>query len=679
MKRLKILLQSNFLYLFLCIVIIIYVLVRTNLIHYKSRLGDVSKLDGIIVSIKKSEDMISFILKTKEEKVRCSYYFENNNVDYSDYLGKTVHLQVNEKEISNSTIPNTFNYRKYLANNGIYKNYVVTSIEVIKGENFLWSIKNTLLKRISSYPIKVSSYLSLFIIGDKTLLDDQTEKTYQSNGIWHLFAISGMHISLILFVLNKLLSKIKLKNIIISSFLILFMFFTGFSPSVMRVGLFYIFSLIIKRLNIVLSPIKTLFLVAFFLLLSNPFFIFNTGFQYSFVISFALFIEKENVNGSYIKKLLIISIIAWIASLPITININYEINLVAPFLNIIFVPLVSLIIFPMSIITFLFKPFSVIFNLFIFILEKLNTITNSFKVVFIPGKMFIVIIILYYVFLFAFTILRKKSLLLINIVLVLINLMVLKINNSYRIFYLDVGQGDSITIITPSNNVNTIDTGGAYNSKYHVSDNILHFYKSFGISKIDNLILSHGDYDHMGETINLVNNFKVEKVIFNCGEYNDLEKELIKVLDKKKINHYSCIKELNIDKNKLYFLQTKVYDNENDNSNVIYTELNSYKFMFMGDASVTTEKEILDKYNLSDIDVLKVGHHGSRTSSSKKFINEISPKYSVISVGKNNRYGHPNKEVLNNLKESKIYRTDEDGSIMFKIKNNKLKIETCSP
>ena len=183
----------------------------------------------------------------------------------------------------------------------------------------------------------------------------------------------------------------------------------------------------------------------------------------------------------------------------------------------------------------------------------------------------------------------------------------------------------------------------------------------------------------MGEAINLVNNFKVEKVIFNCGPYNDLEKELIRVLDKKKIPYYSCIKELNVDDNKLYFLQTKEYDNENGNSNVIYTEFDGYKFMFMGDASITTEKEILKKYNIPDIDVLKVGHHGSKTSSSKEFINEINPKYSIISVGNNNRYGHPNKEVLDTLDNSKIYRTDKDGSVMFKIKNNKLKIETCNP
>ena len=183
----------------------------------------------------------------------------------------------------------------------------------------------------------------------------------------------------------------------------------------------------------------------------------------------------------------------------------------------------------------------------------------------------------------------------------------------------------------------------------------------------------------MGGSINLVNNFKVEKVIFNCGSHDELEKELIKVLEKKKIKYYSCIKELNIDNSKLYFLQTKEYDNENDNSNVIYIELDGYKFMFMGDSGIDKEKDILDKYNISDIDVLKVGHHGSKTSSDKKFIDEINPKYSIISVGKNNRYGHPNKEVLNNLENSKIYRTDQDGSIMLKIKNNKLKIETCSP
>ena len=179
----------------------------------------------------------------------------------------------------------------------------------------------------------------------------------------------------------------------------------------------------------------------------------------------------------------------------------------------------------------------------------------------------------------------------------------------------------------------------------------------------------------MGEAINLVNNFKVEKVIFNCGTHNKLEKDLIKVLKKKNINYYSCINELNTNIN-LYFLQTKSYDNENDYSNVIITEINNYKFLFTGDASINTEKEILNNYNLPKIDILKVGHHGSKTSTSKDLIKTINPKYSIISVGKNNKYNHPNKEVLNNLKKSKIYRTDKQGSITILL-NNKFKIKTC--
>ena len=182
----------------------------------------------------------------------------------------------------------------------------------------------------------------------------------------------------------------------------------------------------------------------------------------------------------------------------------------------------------------------------------------------------------------------------------------------------------------------------------------------------------------MGEAINLVNNFKVLNVVFNNGEYNDLELELIKTLDKNKINYYQYVKSLNLsDNNKLYFLNNKIYNNENDNSIVSYIELNDIKLLFTGDASVTVEEDILKKYNLNNIDILKVGHHGSKTSSNKKFIQEINPKYSIISVGKNNSYGHPNKEVLENLNNSTVYRTDVNGSIMFKMKKSKLEVATC--
>lgn len=141
----------------------------------------------------------------------------------------------------------------------------------------------------------------------------------------------------------------------------------------------------------------------------------------------------------------------------------------------------------------------------------------------------------------------------------------------------------------------------------------------------------------MGDSIYLINNYKVKNVVLNNDNFNELETNLIKELKKKKIKYYQNVEKIPISNNIITILNTKEYDNENDNSNVIYIELNNYKFMFMGDAGVDKEKDILERHNISNIDVLKVGHHGSKTSSSKSFINKINPKYSIISVAKNNR------------------------------------------
>lgn len=188
----------------------------------------------------------------------------------------------------------------------------------------------------------------------------------------------------------------------------------------------------------------------------------------------------------------------------------------------------------------------------------------------------------------------------------------------------------------------------------------------------------HGDKDHMGEAKKIVESIDVNKVIFNVGSYNYLEKNLIKTLKRKNIKYYKNIENIYIRNTPIYFLNTGIYNNENDNSNVLYFIVNNYKFLLMGDAGVDKEKDILDEYSIEDIDFLKVGHHGSDTSSSKEFIDIMNPKYSIISVGENNRYNHPKKSVLNTLSNSKIYRTDKDGSIEIKIKSAGYSIETCS-
>jgi len=662
------------------IITCIYVIIFTCIPNYSSKIENKDYIEGTIVDISATNDKVSFILKEKE-KVKCNYYIKNyNDINYNEYLGKKVKVYGNKKDIYNNTIPNTFNYKNYLYNNKIYLFFEVNKIEIIKDENIFYKLKNKIIERINNLDNSTKIYVSLFVLGNKEYLNDIMYDNYRINGIWHLFAVSGMHINLIILFIDKILKRIKFKNIIISFILLYFMFLTGFSASVQRVSIFFYLKSIFKYYDIKIDNKKILFLTAFIIILFNPFIIFNAGFQYSFLITLAIMLESKFIKGTYFKQIFKISIISFMVSLPITINMNYEINILSVFLNIIYVPFISLIFFPLSIMTFIFPFISSILNILINVLEYSNTLFYNIKLSIIIPKLSMIIFIFYYIFLYLFHKLRLKKYIIFVIIFIVLNMALPKLDDSYYVDFIDVNQGDSSIIITPyKNEVIMIDTGGLINSDYYISNNTMLYLKSIGINKIDFLIISHGDYDHMGDAINLVKDFKVKKVIFNCGKFNELEQELIKVLEKRKIPYYSCIKKLNIDNNKLYFLNNKDYGNENDNSSVIYTELNNHKFLFTGDAGVKVEEDIIEKYNLQDIDVLKIGHHGSKTSSSKKFIDEITPKYSVISVGKNNRYGHPNKEVLDNLKDSKIYRTDIDGSIMFKIKNNKLKIETCTP
>ena len=680
MNRLKHILRHRFLFKLLAIIIIVLVLTFDGHQKRKSIYSDEEQFTGIVYKIKKNTDKTIIYLKCKENLI-IKYYDNLPNIS----LGDKIIVYGTLEKPSNNTIPNIFNYQKYLYNNNIY--YLVKSSKIVKVANntsLLYYFKNIISQRISKIS-KNNEYILLFILGDNTLLSKDIINSYRMNGISHLFSISGMHISLFASIILYLLKRISYNNYYNYGIVIFFLFFyamlVDFSPSVIRSLTMYSLFTINKLLNLKIKSIDIMCLVLIILLVLNPNYLFNIAFEYSYLISFSLILLKDKIKriSSYIKKSLYISFVAFLVTFPITIANCYEVNILSIFLNIIFVPLVSFIVFPLAIITFIFPFFSKILYFLVIIIENVSVFISERRIGMITfSKPSIFLMVLYYIAIYLF-LLNKKYIII--LCLIAYSKFSIYFTPSIIITAFDVGQGDSIFIKFPYNKGNIlIDTGGNVQSNFElVKNKTIPYLKSIGISKINYLITTHGDFDHMGEAINLVNNFKVEKVIFNCGEYNDLEKELIKVLDKKKIKYYSCIKELNIDKNKLYFLQTKEYDNENDNSNVIYTELGEYKFMFMGDASQETEKEIMDEYNLSDIDVLKIGHHGSKTSSSIDFINEINPNYSIISVGKNNRYGHPNKEVLDNLKDSNIYRTDQDGSIMFKIKNKKLKIETCVP
>ena len=677
LRKLRHILRSRFLFKILVLLVILLDIIFTKCYHFKSKYKESdTNFIGIVTYFEVKDNKLVIELKAKE-KLIVNYNYNNlifDNLSYGDKL-----LIKGDINVPNSsTIFNTFDYKRYLYNKKIY--YIVDAYSIDKIENnrnYLYTIKNILYERVAN--LKSSIYIKTLLFGDNSL-SNEVRDSYRVNGISHLFSISGMHINFIIGIIYSYLDRItynkKIKYIICDVFLILYLIFAHssslFRCVIMNVlfSIDFIFKLDIKKVDIMLFTLIVCIII-------NPFIIYDLGYIYSYIVTFFLILSSNKLKKmNRLSKIIYISILSFIVSIPITIYNSYEVNIISVLLNIFLVPVISIIILPLTIVTFIFPIFDNVLFLFTSLLESISLFISKIditKIIF-PKPSIIIIVIYYLVIIFSY---RNRKYLLIIVFLLMGIYIYPYLNNSFKVVMFDVGEGDSYLIKYPNNKANIlIDTGF---NEYRMKNEIISYLKSIGIRKLDYLIITHGDYDHMGEAINLVNNFKVEKVIFNCGEFNELEKNLIKVLDKKKIPYYSCVKELNIDNNKLYFLNNKDYGNENDNSSVIYTELDNHKFLFMGDAGVDVEEDLIEKYNLQGIDVLKAGHHGSKTSSSKAFINSINPKYSIISVGKNNRYGHPNDSVLDNLENSKIYRTDKDGSIMFKINNNKLQTETCPP
>lgn len=672
--KLRIILLCDYLYYILLFITCIFLLININ-----------KKIDVPILT-NNSYELIINDYKINDKTITIyfdniigKYYVDNNEKvkEFKDNysFGDKVYIKGEISVPNNNTIPNNFNYKDYLYHKYIYYIIKIDKIKMIsKNDNIFLNIKNSIYKRIDT--IKYNDYLYAFILGKSYYIDSEVLNNYKINGITHLFALSGLHVSMfssiILFILKKIKLSEKLSYFITSLFLIFFAFIASFTPSIVRSVLFFILSSINNVYYLYIKPKYLLYIVFSILIFINPFYIYDTGFILSFCISFfiLLFNEKNKINNNLLS-ILVISILSTLSSLPIIINMSYEINILGFINNLFFIPYVTYIVFPLSIIVVFISKLSFILNFLIIIMEYISKVSsNILNVKLIFPKMSLFLIIIYYVLL----ILIVKKINLKKIFIIYLSFLYFRCDfdkNNY-VYFIDVGQGDSAFIVTKNNKSVLIDTGGKVGSNYSLmKSNVIPFFKSIGIRKLDYLFITHGDYDHAGYGIDLVNNFNVKNRFTNKGKYNSLEKKL----NIKSFNN-SYIK---IDNVEIYSLNSKLYNNENSDSLVLLVIIDNYKLLFMGDASINTEKDIMNNYDIGDVFILKVGHHGSKTSSSEEFINSINPKYSIISVGKNNKFGHPNKEVLDNLSNSKIYRTDIDGSIMFKIKKDKLRIETYSP
>ena len=669
MKKLKMILQSRYIFKILTILILIITIIYTKYYPFKSVFNtNDTEFIGIVEDYIIKDNQIKISLKSKE-RIIVTYKYTGkvfNNLSYGDKIKVTGVL----KEPSTNNIFNNFNYKKYLYNKKIY--YIIEASKIDKiqnNNNHIYTIKNLLYTRINS--LKSSNYIKALLFGDNKL-DKEIKTSYQINGISHLFSVSGFHInfitSIIYFYLDRVTYNKKIKYITVDIFLVLYLLLCN-TTSLLRCTVMNILLSINHLLKLDIKKIDIVLLTLILCITINPFIIYDIGFIYSYTISFFLILYKNKYKtNNKLLKIIYISLISFLVSLPINIYTSYEINFLSIILNIIIVPIVSLILLPLSLLTLIFPILDNILYLITSILEKISLYTsniNIFKQ--ILSKPSIILIIIYY--LVIILILSKIKHYYLILILLIFHKTIPLYNSNLEVVMFDVGEADSMLISTPSKKVNIlIDTGRGIDI-----NNIIIYLKSIGISKLNYLIITHGDEDHIGGALYLIDNFKVDNVILNKGDYTELEVELIIHLKNKNIKYTNNINKIPLLGSYMYLLNTKKFSNENDNSIVTYFEYQKYKFLFMGDSSSKTEEYLINNYNLTNISFLKVGHHGSNTSSSPLFINKITPKVSLISVGRNNFYHHPNKEVLTNLSNSVIYRTDINKSIKIKI-NNKVKI-----
>lgn len=631
-------------------------------------------ITGKVVYVKKEEDKTTIDVKDKK-KYRVTIY-DDLNLKYGQYVRVTGLF----KTPDDNTVFNLFNYRKYLLSKNVKEVCYDCSVELIKdNKNVFYGIKNAVINHVDNY--KSKSYLMAFVVGDTTLFNDDVKNAYANIGISHLLAVSSSHVSVFIMVINFFFKKSKLRDWILFSFLFFFLFLTGFTDSLVRCLLFMVLSFFNKRFKLKLSPVVLIMLTASLLFIINPYLVYSVGLMFSIIITFYIILIKDKLKGkNYVSKTLVISVISFLASVPVLAYNFFKVNFLSVLFNVFFVPVVSLFVFPLSLVTFIFPFLDNFYFTLVSALDLAVLFLDGFKVLsFALAKPNLFVIGLYYLSLYLSIKIDKRWIISYFIILV-INVNARFLILSTTVTFLDVGQADSILITLPAGKSVLVDTGGNFLNTSSVAVNkIIPYLNSRGINEINLLILTHGDYDHMGQAVSLVNNINVKNVIFNRGEYNELEMELISLLEDKRIKYYQNVIDLDVSGIRMHFLNNKVYDDENSNSIVLYFMINNFRFLLMADADAKVENDVLKSYDLSDIDVLKVGHHGSKTSSSKTFIDSINPKYSVISVGADNGYGHPSFTTLENLSNSKVYRTDQDGSVEIKIYKNGFKIKTCPP
>jgi len=628
-----------------------------------------------------------------------------------------------------------FDYSNYLKTLGIYMTAEIQdtsvlaklNINLIEKISYVISCK---VKKFSNENLEDNKkgILNALIIGDESEISSKIEEQYKKAGMIHLLVVSGGHVVFLIMLLEcffKLfnVSKKSSKYITISV-IILYIFITGATPSIVRAGVVCIIlkiSEIIGREN---DGYTTLFFVLLLILLKNPFSIFSLSLQLSFlgvfgiVMLYPMIKEKLIFLPSFIADSLSLTTSAFLFVTPV-IAYNFNTIYLSGFISNIFtLPLSGFIMMSGMILFIVYFVFPFIVPFFMKIVSFCIYLMNLSAEIFsnidfltyytiTPTKVSIVLYYLLVLCIFAknqdtsmleenslmlykrkLIRIRKEKIVISFIVLLLIfSAIKISINKDLEISVIDVGHGDSILIETPCGKNILVDTGDSYIRGDRVYDmgesTVVPYLLDKGIKTLDLLILTHLDSDHIGgyESILKVIDVKTLGISINSTKkekYNEIidmaKKGNIKIKSLKRGDTYAfgdtIIKIL---------LPQKVdkVENENNDSIVFLLEHANKKALFVGDLEKEGEELLMDLEKDLKVDILKVGHHGSNTSSSKDFVEKTNPKIALISVG--NRFPSvPGKEVLKRFSSiyTKVYRTDEKGEIKVKINRNTIKVET---
>ncbi|PLT30942.1 DNA internalization-related competence protein ComEC/Rec2 [Peribacillus deserti] len=606
---------------------------------------------------------------------------------------------------------NSFNYRKYLYYRGIHWMLKVQSLENCKIEqqpNLLYSLKNIRykgLKLVKKHFSKESQGIAAALLfGEAGFINENILQNYQVLGIIHLLSISGLHVTILaggLFLLGIRSGITRKKmHVLLFTVLPLYAVLTGLSPPVIRACGMAMIYLCLQLVNIRVSVAQTICLAYIGFAALNPYILFDPGFQLSFSVTSALLFSSKIISRypTLLLQSFIISCICQVCSLPIMLYHFFEVSIAGLFVNVVFVPLYSFIILPLAILAFSFiwvhaAAAKLLIHFFHIILHTVNgwlDLLSSIPVSSIVfGKPhFIVLVFLTGLILGIFYCWEIKAKI---TCIVLVFLMTILLCYQYfaeyvtpfgEVTFLDVGQGDSIFIKLPfGRGTYLIDTGGQLqfnresweekSSTFEVGkDIVVPFLKGKGITKLDKLILTHPDADHLGGAPNVLKEISAEQILISQAALKGYKKSLNDI--KSSIVAVKGGSAWTTGKESFYILNPQGNPKDtNEASIVILAEIAGKRWLFTGDLGKEGESLLMEKYPGLEADYLKAGHHGSKNSTSGEFLDQVDPASAFISAGENNRYGHPSQEVLNVLKEHNvlIYRTDKDGAITFRFFN----------